>query len=533
MDDHVEYDIDLDEFVCGECVDDCFPPRPPNKMYNKPLPPNKMYNKGHIPNIPTNSIKKRTTRSWGGPSDCCFLDCIVGDDDDDASLEECVCGKVGHPLCLEVFLGHENVDNVFCCHECVKFDKDVTQLTNANLNKHDKKQQGKKSTLDDDGDTESVEDDKNSHLNWSDNNGPRNKRANNGGGYKGNITAAYDNRFNVQGGSSAEEDEGGITEINKEVAHLEEEEDEMAQMKSDRVDRLIGIFAGPSLSKKGINAADKRTYTKDLFGYVSIKFVLTGQRLTKGKATYEVMARMVNETGFSTKKILDFASPLLQIGKLIHEEHCQDDECNICNGGHYSDAGMVDLDQIEAARHVARLFELSYEMLLAKESSESDCARAAGPPKKKKVSKDLFKPDNCPPGLRSLPSMVSIYESMFYILLILLSLIVLLFFHKLIRRMIIGAPFVEREIIADQSEGSIRRHFWKSQGHMRNEIGRQDWQVKTESHLPKGKKYDWGRFQCRSIIVYVSRNKTAIACAVLVRSKILTGRNCRRSTKII
>jgi len=418
MDDHIISDIDPDEsFVCDQCVDDCFPPIDPQAHWRlekggRKTPPPCMATSSssvHGPNIPTNDgldKKRKAKKSFGGC--CCFPNCTVGDDDDDdASLEECVCGKVGHPCCLEVFLGHENVDK-FCCHECVEFVH-----PNANLNKHDKKQQGKKlkkSTLDDEGDTESDEDDKYSHLNWDDNNGPRNTRANNGGGYNGNINAAYDNGFNGQGGSSAEEDDGDITEINKEMAHLEE--DEMAAQKkeeSEREARLCTILSGPALSKKGISAADKRTYAKALFGYVSIKFVLTGQRLTKGKATYDLMARMVKETGFSSKTIAAFASPLLQIGRLIHAEGCQNEDCNICNGDYDSDAGMVELDEVEAAGRVARLFELSYGILLDKESSESDCARAAGPPKKKKVSKDLFKPDNCPPGLRSRPSMTDVH----------------------------------------------------------------------------------------------------------------------------
>ena len=96
-----------------------------------------------------------------------------------------------------------------------------------------------------------------------------------------------------------------------------------------RFAKLCDVFDGATLDRMDkIDAKQKRNRVIGLFqANPNIEDILSGNKLIQGKHQFECLAAEVKTKSFKSKAIKEISQPVMILGRLIHEEHCEDDDC--------------------------------------------------------------------------------------------------------------------------------------------------------------------------------------------------------------
>ena len=96
-----------------------------------------------------------------------------------------------------------------------------------------------------------------------------------------------------------------------------------------RFAKLCDVFAGATLKRMDkIDAKQKRDRVIGLFqANPTTKDILSGDKLIRGEHQFEHLAAKVKTKSFRSKAIKEISQPVMILGRLIHEEHCEDDDC--------------------------------------------------------------------------------------------------------------------------------------------------------------------------------------------------------------
>lgn len=213
--------------------------------------------------------------------------------------------------------------------------------------------------------------------------------------------------------SSNEDERRGVLNDDDKMAALQMqgEQDDAARMK--RVER---IFTSQKLKRsEQIGATEKRTAIHNLVCDNDVEAVLSGSRLERGQEIFRKLRKAAKQKSFKSVTITGLASSTMTLSKLVHEEHCKDEQCpHCCATDSTSDEEEGDRPALnDAATAFKKLYELSSEYELERQDID-DVQESSGTgdktaQRRRNKLKALFTPTNCPREMTFLPSMVSLF----------------------------------------------------------------------------------------------------------------------------
>jgi len=207
--------------------------------------------------------------------------------------------------------------------------------------------------------------------------------------------------------SEDDEVDGMGNKVEEKQMQKEDEEDEEDEKK--RFNKLCQVFESQKLMKHNkIGAKEKRDIVRALTKNNTLEDILSGNTLAQGEELYGRLKILVNASAFKSKPIKDISQLVMKFGKLIHQEHCQEDFCKHCS---YLGPSLL-RECIPAAANFKELYELSSTYAMHDDAEAMEQQNGQQPNKQaKKRSKELFLPNNASKyHLRFIPTMVSYYH---------------------------------------------------------------------------------------------------------------------------